>query len=251
MMQIRYTDGYYRMATSWLRGTKIGAALLAIGAATDNVRDQLLLGVYSRFPGYRPELARWDDPGLLWDAEGLTWGYDYEGAIKHIARDRGVARGWNEPYDNYCSRVLSYLDLSREKGNVYSLLRQIQGYHSVNPFPVTCVSRAGLQHYADLSGVITRTQLAVPAAWNPDAYPENFARLWLYYDLTSAYYGIADDGVWGDPGVWGDGGTWGSTLLPEEVAGFKAAPRDWLAAHIGECNLTLQLSTGDISMGPI
>lgn len=227
----------------WLRGRVATAVLGAIGDAITEQLSRLTEGTFLRFPGYRPGGRYWDEAGLTWDLPGLTWDTDADDSLAYISRDRKVRRGRDETSKVFADRVLSWRQEHRQRGNAPSLLRQLRAYHQPYPFAIRSVSRNGLQHSINpITGVITREQLV---GFNPDAYPELWSRLWVYYDHPPI---IGSDGLWGDPGVWGDGGVWGLSISAADLEKLRMVLREWLAGHVGECTLILELDSGDISV---
>jgi hypothetical protein len=243
------TDGEFTKALTqkavprWLKNTYAYRILRAIGLQLDLQKSRLIEGVWARFPGYQPPYQTWGDGSLSWGDEGLVWGAGNDDRLAYISRDRLIRRGRDEYPETFAERTLTWLDDHKQRGNVPAMLRQILAYYQPNPFPIRCVSRNGLQHSMAVDGTLVRSQLG---AFSPDASPELWCRLWIYYDHPSPT--IAEDGLWGDPGVWDDGGVWDLDMTEADLEKTATVPREWLAAHIGEAWLVFEYDSGDVAI---
>lgn len=227
----------------WLKNRYAYRILRAIGLQIDAQATRLIEGIQARFPGYIPAARQWGEPGIVWGEPGLVWGAGNDDRLAYISRDRLIRRGRDEPPRTFADRVIGWRTEHKQRGNAPAMLRQILAYYQPNPFPVRCVSRNGLQHAIAVDGTIVRSQLG---AFNPDAEPERWARLWIYYDHPAPT--IEEDGLWGDPGVWDDGGVWDLEMTEADLEKTLTVPREWLAAHVGEAWLVLEFDAGDIAI---
>lgn len=197
-----FRDAIREISPWWLRGQIGGSILYAIGSVVDLIADGLRAGVKMRFPGY----------------------YSNE-SLPLIGRERRIRRGRVESEETYARRLIPWLDHHRTRGGPYAMLAQIHAFYAPGNFPVELRYASGRRYVVEPSdGSVARGDVV----WTPpDAPASHWARWWLTYTLPS----LTGDGIWSDPGTWDDGGVWDLGLSPEEIADYRAIPREWNAAH--------------------
>jgi len=200
-----FRDRLASFVPRWLKRGTAAKLLYAFGVHFDLVGDLLVEAVRKRFP----------EPNS----------YD---ALPYIGADRKIIRGPNEPSDVYASRLATWLDAHRLRGNPYVLLEQLYLYYAPNNFPIELVyASSGLQFSLAVDGTIT---YAFTAWREPDGDLARWARWRLFYHWPVP---IPPAGQWDSlTETWDLPATlWDSGLSAEQAAEVLAVPQAWNAAH--------------------
>ena len=158
----QFRQQVYDNSPSWLQQGLNQKLMFANGLTLDALGDALIEGIQSRFPGLQG-----------YQALGLT------------GEERRIRRGLTEDDATYAERLRGYLDYHRTRGGPYAMLTQMSIRYA-NAFKIDLVYRNGRRYTLNLDGTITRD---VVPSWNPDPFPEHWARWWMivYSDaFTSA-----------------------------------------------------------------
>lgn len=174
-----FRDQVRDRSPSWLQLGLNQKILYSLTVIVDTLGDALVQGIKSRYPGL---------------VDSSTLGL--------IGSERRIRRGVNESDEVYAERLTHYWQAHRTRGSGYSLLEQV-GLRYSYAFPAELLYRNTRRYTLDTSGAITWDD--VPT-WNPDPYPERWARWWLF-----CYTDIITD--------------------PDDVADLVALCREWNAAH--------------------
>lgn len=204
----RFRVSFRKLMPSWLttgEGELVGySTRVLVDLALQRAKE----GAYAGFPEYAPE-----------------------DALPYFARDRKIVRGIDEPSATYATRILTWLDDHKRRGNPFKLCQMLAAYCNA-AVRVRTVDQRGNWFTRDRDG--TESVVLDTGNWNWDTqYTDaEWARFWVIIYPTADGLPWAEGPDWGDVDLWGgawgtSGYTWGSTATPGQVAAVRQIVREW------------------------
>ena len=212
----RFRDSWDRVIPVWLRmrpgldvGYRIGWSVMAMfDAALDHLFEGL--NAADPTPDNSPE------------------------ALRLIGRGRGIIRGEADTAEEYCDKLVAWLDTWILAGSMEAIAKSVHEYIAGRP-RVSVYSRSGVRLTVEADGTVTYGD-SEPFDWDSAQYPERselpapwWSDLWVVI-----YPGYQHDtGTWGDGSVWGedDGMGMGHDVTREAYAAIRGLLAQWKAAH--------------------
>ena len=152
-------------------------------------------------------------------------------ALPYLARDRKIIRGIDEPAAAYSTRLLTWLDDHKTRGNPFRLCSMLAAYCQA-AVRVRTVDQRGNWFTRERDGSESFTFNTGNWNWDAAYTDAEWARFWVIIYPTADGLPWAEGQDWGDADQWGgawgtEGYTWGSTATPGQVAAVRQIVREW------------------------
>lgn len=198
-----FRDRLRQISVPWLATGNAQKFLYAMGVQIDAFADALVASVKLRFPN-------------VYSGESLPL----------IGRERRIARGSLETDTTYAARLTRWLDDHPRRGGPYAMLAQLHAFYLPLAFTADLIYRSGRMYRLAADGTVTRSDIA----FDPDPFPEMWARWWLI--ITSA------------------------TLPPhpltdQQISDAALVPTEWNAAHCFGLVVVLRPGSGELWDYPV
>lgn len=215
--KISFASRILQIVPRWLKTGTAARILWTIGLHCDAIADLVVYAVRKRFP--------------------VAGAFD---ALPLIGTERKMIRGPAETDEVYASRLATWLDAHKLRGNPYALLQQLHLYYAPNNFPIELVyASSAFQFKLAVDGTITWGY----SNWEePDGDTARWSRWRLIYHWPDT---LPPPDIWDGPGAWDSFGVWDTSLSPEIIQQIKAIPEAWNAAHCEGCKVILVNGTPD------
>lgn len=193
-----FRDRLRQISVPWLSRGNAEKFLYAMGVQIDAFADALVASVKLRFPN-------------VYSGESLPL----------IGRERRIARGSLETDTTYAARLTRWLDDHPRRGGPYAMLAQLHAFYLPLAFTADLIYRSGRTYSLAADGTVTRSDIV----FNPDPFPEMWARWWLI---------ITSDTLPPHP------------LTDQQVSDAALVPTEWNAAHCFGLVVVLRPGDGEL-----
>jgi hypothetical protein len=206
-MTARFRFLHRKTLPSWLSTGEGDLHGYAVRIMLDCAAQRMKEAAYARFPEYAPA-----------------------DALPYQARDRKIPRGIDEQADVYATRLLTWLDDHKRRGNPFKLCAMLAAYCNA-AVRVRTVDQRGNWFSRDRDG--TESLVLDTGNWDwATAYTDAaWGRFWVIIYPTSEGQPWTVGPRWGDAGaVYGTDRTWGTSATPGQVAAVRSIVREWKPA---------------------
>jgi hypothetical protein len=190
----------------WLRRTRGGKLLHALGIVLDALADRTADAMAARLPSA-----------------------DLPDALPYIGRDRRIVRGLNEPAEVYAPRLRRWWTDHKTRGGPIAMLRQLEAYYATAPRQIDLVYETGTRYTLTLDldptdptgkrHVITKDGIE----WREGNDQLQWAQAWIFVRYTSTPY-----------------------VSYDEAQSVIAIVRDWAPAHVTRMRIFGIFPGGDL-----
>ena len=207
-MARRFRRAFYRLTPSWIHLGEGGKVLYSLGLILDAATERMHQGLLARFPGHTKTTT----------------------SLAAIGRDRRIRRGKNEAAAQYATRLRTWREEHKIRGNPFTLLRQVRAYFS-SASAISCRTVDVSGNWYALAADGAESHEWGVGDWDWDGDPDAWGRFWVI--VYAGELGWAEQLDLGDPELWGGAlGTPGYTLgqqgaSPEDVAALRTIAATW------------------------
>lgn len=197
---------FYRLMPSWLSSGEGEKHQFSLAIVRDAAQERARQAAHARFPEDAPE-----------------------DALPYMQRDRLIVRGIDEAAAAYATRMLTWLDDHRVRGNPFALMKQLRGYCNCD-VRVRTVDRRGNWFTRERDGTESFALAAGNWNWDSLAASPDWARFWviIYPTVGPPTEPWTATDTWGMGHIWGEAGrTWGTSATSDQVAMVRSIVRTW------------------------